>query len=672
MNNQQPTMNGNRRALRFTYPSGSQPLEGYTIKRGIGIGGFGEVYFAVSEAGKEVAIKRIQRNLDVELRGVRQCLNLKHVNLIGLWDIKSNDLGESWVVMEYVPGYCLRTRLADFPSGMPIEEAKDWFLSILAGVHYLHNNGIVHRDLKPGNIFFDQDQQVVKIGDYGLSKFISCSKRSGQTEAVGTFHYMAPEIGKGIYGKEIDVYALGVILYELLSGELPFEGESAQEIIMKHLTADPDLTRVPTEFHSGITGALAKDPEKRFKDVPSFLSELPWSEESSRVFNSASRPMSFHSSPLPPATTTINEHPNPDILYIGDDEVEVVQVGNSVGSLAGRMQQGIEPVRFGNIYDGQSRASNDGTTSSVRGNEEPIARAFKGGIGYALSWWNRSEMSVPVKVTLSVIGAIVVIINSSWLLLMALGLGFIYLLYYTVWSWFVPADHDARTYETNLPLRPQRADQLRQFLASRPISDRITDALGSMVIAAISCGVFSLIALAVGGSLLSPGLEAWKQYVWMVSSSILASWMILSANKSWEHRDGDHWTRRMVLISLGCAVGVASYFVGQFLAVESFAVDSDMVVNGVPQIKGLSQLAAFAVFFAVWFGISRIWLLADPTRKNRFGLWKVGLQWVLAVVIGTTLNLNPILFGMFAIVVALSTQLAAPLISVRDSEAVAA
>ena len=94
--------------MKFSYPSGSKPLDGYTLKRGIGIGGFGEVYFALSDAGKEVALKKIQRNLDVELRGGRQCLNLKHVNLISLWDIRTNEYGESWVVMEYVPGPSLR------------------------------------------------------------------------------------------------------------------------------------------------------------------------------------------------------------------------------------------------------------------------------------------------------------------------------------------------------------------------------------------------------------------------------------------------------------------------------------------------------------------------------------------------------------------------------------
>ncbi len=75
----------------------------------------------------------------------------------------------------------------------------------------------------------------IKLGDYGLSKFISVSRRSGQTESVGTVHYMAPEIANGRYGKEIDVYALGILLYELLTGHVPFEGESVGEVLMKHL-----------------------------------------------------------------------------------------------------------------------------------------------------------------------------------------------------------------------------------------------------------------------------------------------------------------------------------------------------------------------------------------------------------------------------------------------------
>src|SRR5688572_33125305 len=99
---------GRAAGLRFTHPSGSRPLDGYTIKRGVGRGGFGEVYFATSDAGKEVALKHVERNLEVELRGVSQCLNLKHVNLIDLYDVRYDEQGDAWVVMEYVAGASLK------------------------------------------------------------------------------------------------------------------------------------------------------------------------------------------------------------------------------------------------------------------------------------------------------------------------------------------------------------------------------------------------------------------------------------------------------------------------------------------------------------------------------------------------------------------------------------
>src|SRR5215813_6110488 len=90
--------------MRFTYSSGQRPLEGYTLKRGVGTGGFGEVYYGVSDGGKEVALKLVRGNQDVELRGVAQCLNLKHPNLVALFDMKSDNHGDHWVVMEYVAG----------------------------------------------------------------------------------------------------------------------------------------------------------------------------------------------------------------------------------------------------------------------------------------------------------------------------------------------------------------------------------------------------------------------------------------------------------------------------------------------------------------------------------------------------------------------------------------
>jgi hypothetical protein len=249
--------------MRFIYSSGQRVLDGYVIKRGIGRGGFGEVYYAVSDGGKEVALKLVRGdNLDVELRGMAQCLNLKHPNLLALFDLRTDAQGDHWVVMEYIGGESLANVLVRHPKGLPLELAQQWFIALARGVGYLHDHGIVHRDLKPANIFLENG--TVKVGDYGLCKFISSSQHAAQTQSVGTVHYMAPEISTGNYSKQVDVYASGIIFYEMLTGRVPFDGESTGEILMKHLTSPPDLGLLPSEFQTLVGKALAKNPAHRF------------------------------------------------------------------------------------------------------------------------------------------------------------------------------------------------------------------------------------------------------------------------------------------------------------------------------------------------------------------------------------------------------------------------
>jgi hypothetical protein len=248
--------------MKFTYSSGQRPLEGFTLKRGIGRGGFGEVYFAVSDGGKEVALKLVRGDTQIELRGVAQCLNLKHPNLVNLYDLRTDGQGDHWVVMEYVAGEPLNVVLGRHPGGLPRELAREWFLGFARAVAYLHDHGIVHRDLKPGNIFLENG--TVKVGDYGLSKSIGASQRTAQTHSVGTVHYMAPEISTGNYGKPIDTYGAGIILYEMLTGRVPFDGESSGEILMKHLTTPPDLSKVNAEYVPILSKALAKNPAQRY------------------------------------------------------------------------------------------------------------------------------------------------------------------------------------------------------------------------------------------------------------------------------------------------------------------------------------------------------------------------------------------------------------------------
>ncbi len=282
--------------MKFAYQSGYRPLEGYTLKRGIGYGGFGEVYFALTDGGKEVAMKVINRNLDVELRGMTQCLNFKHQNLVDLYDIRTDPTGNYWVIMEYVAGDSLNKILSRHPNGVAPELASQWFLGIAAAISYLHEHGIVHRDLKPANIFIENG--IIKVGDYGLCKFISENHRSAQTRSVGTVYYMAPEISTGNYNRQIDIYSAGILLYEMLTGQVPFDGQSPGEVIAKHLTEHPDLSRIPNEFVPILSKALSKNTAHRYKTIREMSKDVEtvYCEEMPRV--QPAKPL-YQAKPIP-------------------------------------------------------------------------------------------------------------------------------------------------------------------------------------------------------------------------------------------------------------------------------------------------------------------------------------------------------------------------------------
>lgn len=640
---------------KFTYRSGSIPLPGYTIKRGIGAGGFGEVYFALSDAGKEVALKRIQRNLDVELRGVRQCLNLKHLNLISLWDIRTNEAGESWVVMEYVPGPSLRDLIEAHPGGIPQQQVQVWFSSTAAGVSYLHDQGIVHRDLKPANIFFDEDQQVIKIGDYGLSKFISCSRRSGQTEAVGTFHYMAPEIGKGIYGKEIDIYALGILLFEMLTGDVPFNGESTQEIIMKHLTADPNLDLLPSEFRHALGRSMKKDPQHRFSNVAELLAALPWSATTD-----------------PPFVTNANPDGKPKRnlsgMLIDEVDIALVQEGIAFGPLHDTTPEPKkEMIEF---IETRQVANHDSVT--VAGKPEPIAQAVKGGFSTISNWWYTAPLSTPLKVFILLLVGVVIIANSSWLLPMALTLGLVYLAYYGIRSFtFDTPSHPTQQTMTSARFTTKREAEkngrfyFRRYLAKQSIGERLTDLIGSMLVAAIACVIFTLLGTNLAGSLsgISVDLKIFAVYAWLSVTTIAGCWGLLIASKCWEHREGDPWLRRLTMCGIGLLTGLVSFFIALLLNVNS---TNPMVAIGETStgtqlaMGNIPALLNHLLIFTLLFGIVRWWKQADPVRKTRLSVWSVGTCLIWAVALSYLLGLDPFWFCIMAMVISASTQLAAP------------
>jgi serine/threonine protein kinase len=256
----------------YQYKQGDRPLEGYTIERAAGRGGFGEVYYAVSDSGRQVALKVVQSYEQIELRGITQCMNLKSPHLVTVFDVKYNDQNRPFVIMEYVSGPSLGDMLKESPGGVGTQKAAFFLREIAKGLSYLHECGIVHRDLKPSNIFYENG--YVKIGDYGLTKAISASRHVSHTITVGTVHYMAPEIGAGRYDRSIDIYALGVLLYEMLTGQVPFLGATPAEILMKHMSAPPDLSNVEEPFARVIRRAMAKDPAERYQTVQAMVEDV--------------------------------------------------------------------------------------------------------------------------------------------------------------------------------------------------------------------------------------------------------------------------------------------------------------------------------------------------------------------------------------------------------------
>lgn len=632
-----------RRPIKFAYASGSQPLTGFTIKRGVGFGGFGDVYYATSDAGKEVALKRIQRNLDVELRGVRQCLNLKHPNLVSLFDIRYDDEGQAWVVMEYVAGDSLQDVIERNPNGMPIEEVAKWFNGLADGVAYLHDNGIVHRDLKPGNIFIDS--RLVKIGDYGLAKFISCSRRSGQTESVGTFHYMAPEIGLGRYGKEIDIYAMGVMLFEMLTGRVPYEGESSQEIIMKHLTAEPDLSMLAEPYRSVIAKALNKDPENRYRNVLDMAHDLGLAAGQSTPVHT--RAASTKDTPVM-AQVIASPHASPNTMP-----------------------------------------------------EEPIAAAVKDLLTKANAKWNSPEINTPAKVCFII--CFVMIMLSVGAPIVSLGFvgAIAYAMYYVVWYLLNASSppSSTRTVKQSVvmakaasPVKPrpstktirrmkpvtrqQVAYEVRQSLGKQSTLRKARDLTASMLMAAIVSGVVCVLTMLIGIRNMEAAIYSWgPTYAWMTISSVIAAWTVLFFSKFWETSSGDQALRRFCMLTAGLAVGATSYFVANGLMLQPAyvlsGIEGPFELTSIPVLysdHGTPQLLAFMGYFGALFGVLRMWINADPMRSSRLRFFSTLVVIAAGILLQTIM---PIPKGfLIAATAAIAVQLSSPWINSEERQRV--
>lgn len=626
--------------MKFTFESGTRPLAGYTIKRAIHRGGFGEVYYAVSDEGREVALKLLQHNSDVELRGVRQCFNLSHPNLVTIFDIRQDGEGDYWVVMEYVDGDTLDQAIRQNPGGMPIGDAAKWLEGITRGVEYLHSRGLVHRDLKPGNIF--RTGSTIKVGDVGLSKFVTPSRRSAHTQSVGTVYYMAPEVAKGLYGREVDVYATGVILYELLTGNVPFDGESTAEILMKHLTEKPDLSLLPPSVREVVGRALQKDPADRF----SSMSQM-WSAFSEAISGRTAR---------------VKSTPK---------DAEPVGVNGQHGP-------------------------------SVKPAVTAVAAAGVGGAASAwLSGTLRNPWSWPVLALIAIV-AIPVITGVVGTLVGFLAFCLTVVIAWKVISAFVQGwKNDAHkgvvppaTSASSSEPRAQRpGDQyvaphvphstVRRAGLVRQVAwmTRILHFTGSAAVSTL-CAIVLTAALVLfqpglfmsGGDVTDPALIGL-----FIVTTIVATWSILFLTKLLEGRQVDDASRRMLQAAMGCVVGISVFLCGEYLmtGVPSLAMASNNAnphgyVNAAPHEvpmmslggrplygpSGEPLLVCCVMFFAALFGLRRWWHQTDELRPYRFRLTSVLLTMALAFLICQIIPFPEIWGVVWAAVISSVVQIA--------------
>jgi serine/threonine protein kinase/Tol biopolymer transport system component len=260
---------------------GSQ-LGPYEILAPLGVGGTGQVYRARdTRLGREVAIKVSSEKFSERFeREARVIASLNHPNICTLFDV-----GPDYLVMELIEGQTLAERIAESP--VAVEETLGIAKQIAAALGEAHERGVIHRDLKPANVKLTSSG-TVKVLDFGLAKVgqpeASLSPATGSpaesptltinaTQAgmiLGTAAYMSPEQARGkTVDKRTDIFAFGVVLYEMLSGQHPFKGESITDTLAAVIMKEPDLEAVPPRFRRVVQHCLQKEPHKRLRDISS-------------------------------------------------------------------------------------------------------------------------------------------------------------------------------------------------------------------------------------------------------------------------------------------------------------------------------------------------------------------------------------------------------------------
>ncbi len=257
--------------------TGSLFADRYLLERKLGSGGMADVWLAGDqELGRRVAVKILHERYASDEQFVERfrreathAAGLTHPNIVSIYD-RGVAAGSYYIVMEYVEGRTLKELIVT-RGPCPVPVAISYTRQILAALRYAHKNGIIHRDIKPHNVIVDHEGRV-KVADFGIAR-AGASEMTEAGSIVGTAQYLSPEQARGApVDESSDLYSTGIVLYELLTGTVPFTGETPVEIAMKHLSQIPEApsvrrTGIPHDLDLVVLRALAKEPSDRFRSA---------------------------------------------------------------------------------------------------------------------------------------------------------------------------------------------------------------------------------------------------------------------------------------------------------------------------------------------------------------------------------------------------------------------
>jgi len=269
----------------MTEVAGNTLVDGrYRVLRRIGSGGMADVYCADdTHLGRQVALKVLHRRFaqDQEFverfrREAKSAAGLNHPNVVGVFDRGEHE-GTYYIAMELLEGHTLK-EIAAAEAPMPQERVVDLGLQILQAAGFAHSHGVIHRDFKPHNVIVDQ-QGHAKVTDFGIAR-AGASEMTETGSIMGTAQYLSPEQAQGhAVTATSDIYSIGVMLYEMLAGRLPFEGDSAVAVALKHLSEPPPpISQWRPDVHPAleavVMAALAKDPAQRWQSAEDLAAGL--------------------------------------------------------------------------------------------------------------------------------------------------------------------------------------------------------------------------------------------------------------------------------------------------------------------------------------------------------------------------------------------------------------